>query len=536
MSFIDHYQNTMREEYSGCYANSELNPELLITLLSSIMGGYLSRVHGGVIDFSFLLRPFFNLYVYIYANGSALEPLKKAVLDKQFVFGNINKLSEVEFNGYVHQLVYGLSQADDPQAYVASILTSEFTARPPLKVDMLREVLDNKWESKKSQVGISLSFTAIEQIALKCQLGGSIRFVKIEKHKSDPEVDLAARLAMLDSFSEHVDVKRLCEKEYRLLLSSVLFLPTYFLEQFDHCYLRAQQHADGLKALICGIEFQHKPIQAVLLAILKNRGVPLVGSQHGGFYGQTDATWLEQTERSVFDHYITWGYRYNENDHPLPSVRLSRKRLPAPLSHVKRLISPIKRKSILVVLPHIMPTLAYSIQSPGVMRQQQALYRSLAMLDLLADAGYEVTLRAHPRNPIQDYEAAIPDRLKDSADLCNGKNSRLIEAMRQFEWVFFTNPNATGLSECVANGVEFRIIADSRDYEIRAEAAQVYHSLQLKNVWFTEKVQLKHLHKESGQKARTEAIEEFVCMYGLHSKKYLRVWADYIKTLNKIGL
>jgi len=527
MNFIENYQKTMGNESSE---GSELSPESLVTLLSSIAGEYLSKLHGEVIDFSFLLRPFYNLYVYIYANSSYLEPTETNNSDDQFIFNNINGLSETEFNGKVHHLIYGLSKSDDINASISSILTSEFKETAPVDTGVLSKLPNTDHDRK--QIGISLSFTVIERIILKCRLQGKIRFVKTEKSSNDSvEVNSNIRLSMLDSLSNHIDVKRLCEKEYRLLLSSILFMPTYFVEKFTSCYLNAKQYANGLRSLVCGIEFQHKPVQAVLLAILKEKSTSLIGSQHGGFYGQTDPTWLERSEREIFDRYITWGFEFSKNEYPLPSVRLSRKRLGDVALLMKRHFLRPKAKTVLVVLPHIMPTLAYSIQSPRVMQQQQALYRSLTMLELLVDAGYEVTLRTHPRNPPLDYEAAIPGRLKSAVVVCGGKAGPLVEAMLQFEWVFFTNPNATGLSECVANGIEFRIVSDPHDYQIRTDAAQVYQSLQSNNVWFTEKAQLNHLSKERGKEARLKAIDQFMQMYGLHSKKYLQAWVNYINVL-----
>ncbi|MCF6218025.1 MAG: hypothetical protein L3J62_06410 [Gammaproteobacteria bacterium] len=533
MSFIENLQKTLGDESTGSSGSLELNPESLVTLLSSIMGKHLSELHGDVIDFSFLLRPFYNLYVYIYANGSYLEPVINDHTDEQFAFNNINGLSETEFNGKVHRLIYGLSKSNDVHASISSILTSEIKEVARVDMATLSELLSD--ECDKRQVGVSLSFTAIERMILKCRLRGNIKFVKIQKSSHAPvEIDSEMRLTMLNSLSDHMGAKQLPEKKYKLLLSSVLFMPTYFLEQFSSGYLNAKQHARGLKALICGIEFQHKPVQAILLAILKARNIPLIGSQHGGFYGQTDPTWLERTEREIFDYYITWGYKFSDNDHPLPSVRLSRKRLGDLLSVTKSHFLQSKSKTVLVVLPHIMPTLAYSIQSPRVTQQQQALHRSLMMLESLVDVGYEITLRAHPRNPFSDYEAAIPDQLKGAVVVCSGQTGSLVEVMPEYEWVFFTNPNATGLSECVANGIEFRIVSDPCDYQIRPEASKVYQSLQSSKVWFTSKIELHHLDKESGKGERSKAIDQFMKMYGLHSKSYLQDWISYINML-KLG-
>ena len=139
----------------------------------------------------------------------------------------------------------------------------------------------------------------------------------------------------------------------------------------------------------------------------------------------------------------------------------------------------------------------------------------------------------HPWNVAQDYESAIPDFMRGHASLVHGKRGSLGRDMHHFGFVLFTTPNATGLAECVVNGVPFTIISRPGSYRIRPEAESVYEVMRQANVWVTEPEQLATvLNSGKTSEQQQAALDLFGKMFALHTSGYLRHWSRFIKKLD----
>ena len=531
LNFIDCYHKILSSEIDIPSADYDKAIEEKAELLSSLMGRYLAEQHGDALDFSYLLRPFYYFYLFVYANGSYIKPAGTSSGDSFQPFPNLNKLSGLLPDSRAHEILYNLSRTEDPLRDALNVL-EEIPRYQKTTGTVSTE--DRDEEDIEPHVGMSLSLVVAEKLILWLMSGRTLRFVKARRPDQDhpPTMDPALRSRLLVAISNDTGIRQLPGEDYRLLLSSVLFMPPYFLEDFAHELAAARELSRGLSALICGIEFQHKPQVAIALALLKKRGSRLIGSQHGGAYGQTDMTLMERSERFLFDDYITWGYRFYANDHPLPSIRLSRFRL-APLwqKFRHRLVKP-EAKTILVVLPNISFALACGAHHPNLLQQHEALLRSLEILLPAINDDYKIVLRMHPWNVDQDYEMAIPDFMRGHASLVHGKRGTLARDMHHFEFVMFPSPYATGLSECIVNGVPFTIISTPEFSRIRPEAEPVYRALREADVWVTEAEQLARVlgAKKINDRQKT-ALEQFGRMYAFHSYAYLGYWSRFIDGL-----
>jgi hypothetical protein len=503
-------------------------------LLSTLMGKHLAGLHGPVLDFSYLLRPFYYLYLFVYANASFVKPTAGDDERGLQPLLNLHKLSDMLVNNWGHQIIYAFSQVEDPVKYATGLFENLPCYEQHGCADSVHENIAA--EELAQHVGISLSIITLEKLMLWLMSGGSLRFVKPAKQRREKPIAInpVSRDGLLVNLANDPEARQLDEAEYRLLLCSVLFLPTYYLEDFACELKEAKQISRGLSGLICGIEFQHKPAIAIALALLKQRGAILVGSQHGGAYGQTHFTWLERAERYIFDHYITWGYQYFANEHPLPSIRLSRPRIGNAWHKLISKLFVSERKTILVVLQHILPSLSGSSHHPNVLQQHEDLRRSLELLEPAVNGNYKIILRMHPWNVAQDYETAIPDFMRGQASLVHGKRGSLGRDMHHFGFVLFTTPNATGLAECIVNGVPFTIISNPESYRIRPEAEPVYAILRKANVWVTEPEQLTAvLNSGKTNEQQHAALDLFGKMYAFHTYGYLRHWSRFINKLNR---
>lgn|GEM_PF-4504133 len=533
MNFIDCYHKHLSSENYILPFDYNIKIEEKAELMSSLMGRQLTEQHGPVLDFSYLLRPFYYFYLFAYANGSYLKPEGGNSENALQPILNINKLSEMPVNGWAHEILYKISKAEDPLQYSLKLL--ERIPRYERTSGTDKNDKDMGGENIESYVGISLSLVVLEKLTLWLMSGRKLRFVRARKPDREHHLllDPALRSGLLEALSDDTEVCQLANEEYRLLLSSVMFMPTYFLEDFDRELAVARDISRNLAVLVCGIEFQHKPAIAIALALLKKQGSRLIGSQHGGAYGQTDISLMERTERFLFDDYITWGHQFYANEHPLPSIRLSRFRFGPLWQRFRRRMVKPERKTILIVLPYIKPALAYGSNRPNILQQHVALLKSLEILSSAINENYKIILRMHPWNDVHEYEQAIPDFMRDRVPLVHGQRGTLARDMHNYEYVMFTGPNATGLSECVVNGVPFTIIARPECYRIRPEAEHIYETLRQADVWVTEPEQLTRVLKAKKTNDRQKAaLDLFGKMYAFHTYAYLGHWSRFINSLN----
>ena len=80
------------------------------------------------------------------------------------------------------------------------------------------------------------------------------------------------------------------------------------------------------KVILSGVEIYLNEGFKFWAADQADRSAELLGAQHGGGYGSSLITWLEDHEKKIFDRFFSWGWseKINPNIVPLSSPKLSR--------------------------------------------------------------------------------------------------------------------------------------------------------------------------------------------------------------------
>lgn len=117
--------------------------------------------------------------------------------------------------------------------------------------------------------------------------------------------------------------------EFEKIVISLLprFMPMYLLEEF-RSYEEQAKKWDSFKVYFAEKDWYTDILFCYAASLGRLKGARIVGSQHGGNYGQDKRSHTELIERKLNDFYITWGWR--DSSYPgaqllsLPQPNLSR--------------------------------------------------------------------------------------------------------------------------------------------------------------------------------------------------------------------
>ena len=495
--------------------------EALCDVLSDAVGKNLRSLHGREFPFEIAVRPFFYFLAVQYANSKYRPPAQLAAAPSLESYDCLFPLYDARVNGTLHRLLHQVAVASDPAGMIERLLpVAPPAGSPPRSREPDRRT---RFARRRRRFGVSFSLTTFEKIVLSCLDPGHLRFLK---RSAPPPYALDGRIRrrLLDALRHDAERLGAGGDEARQLLVTAATLPTFYLEAFDDYVAWVEQVGADLSGLLAGIEFKDDPRFALLVPWLRSHNRVTVGAQHGGTYGQIEPTLWERCERFLFERYVTWGYRYSEQDVPLPAIRLSR---PHPLRNSSR----GKRGASLVVLPHFTDALA---QPLPVELELWALRASMELLDA-ATPGRELVLRRHPRNRTEDYAEAIPESLRARVTFTAGSRGTLVADARRFDGVIFTEPHATGILECVSSGVDFRIVANPRYFHLRPEARPVFDALIRARIWITDSQAWNEAEQPDEELAelRRKAIGLFARTFIRHSRSYLVDWSRFLREVDR---
>ncbi len=197
------------------------------------------------------------------------------------------------------------------------------------------------------------------------------------------------------------------------------------------------------------------------------KGDPLLGMQHGGYYGFSLHHPPEQHERKCCDRYLTWGWQESSSDIPIPSPLLSQRKIN---SRAKR----VKEGLLFVATSH--PRQLFRFQSHPLgpqwlnyHRQQIAFFKALS-----PKVREQLRIRLYPMdfgwNFKEKLHQEVPnlrmDDIKRSADSLNA--SRLI---------VIDHP-ATTFLEAMSAGIPTVGFWDPKYFEMRPSALDSFKTLQ----------------------------------------------------------
>ncbi len=115
---------------------------------------------------------------------------------------------------------------------------------------------------------------------------------------------------------------------FQVLLSKIVLeqIPTVYLEGYSGMNEKARVAFPKFpKSILSGVEIYLNEGFKFWAADQIDRGVKLIGVQHGGGYGCSLCTWLEDHEKKVCDHFFSWGWSELDNPKvkPISSPKLS---------------------------------------------------------------------------------------------------------------------------------------------------------------------------------------------------------------------
>jgi len=533
IDFFDEHRRLLDDPTRSPFGDYARALEGLCEQLSRLAGECLRALHASDYPFAIALRPYYYMSVLQFANIRYFPAPRGGETPTLRPFDRLVEMFDPGRDGPLHVLVYRIADAQRPQEAVERLLdevpaasVERSTSGPPRVPPRVSPGL---------RLGLSLSLTGVEEAVLSLLGRGRIRLIRPRRSPGYLlNVDLRKRL--LQALSEQASA--LPPDAIGVLLASAALLPTYYLEGFADHLAEVSALADSLVGLVGGTEYHHHPQIALLVPLLAARGRITVGAQHGGLYGQTDPSWHERAERFLFERYLTWGYRHSPQDVPMPAVRMSRPRIDHGIVRLKPKIFGPEMSSTLVVLPCVDQGLSYAVHSPSINRMIEALRRTF---DILASSGPDVgpfVLRCHPRNRPDDYAEAVPSSLRERVTFAQGSRGSLARDAHRYAEVVFTNPNATGITECLAGQVDFGIVADPALFHIRPEARPVYDGLIRARVWMTDSAARRDSLARRSELAgrRREALERFAEEYALRSSGYLGPWSRFLNETYRSGL
>jgi hypothetical protein len=493
--------------------------------LSSIFEIQLRQVLGADFSLKYMVTPVFILLMQQCASVGSLKGYSSISNPSNVApHSNLSDLAKISIGDEQFSIFQDLMCSDDPFDLAAHYLeklkdivgskSSEELDQCPLGA------LVSSSSCSSNRILVSLGFSGIERLYLKLNQPSLIFF----RGKASPKVLLNPNVRLNILSLINLTVPDLSVTEKKILACSILFFPTSYLEAFSGLLKHCVGIAYKTNTLLMGAEFIRRPEVAILATLIKNRGGRVIGSQHGAFYGQTDPGWQELSENWLSDTYLTWGYRYQNTHKPMPSIRLS---------HVQRktknVEANLRSKKIMLVAPYFTDEIAFGFHSPSLLSQHAAFSKTLDFLDLLLKNGYQIQLRFHPRNNIDQLKNQFKKLEHPGFNLSQGKRGLLAADAMQFEQVIFSTPNATGLSECAACKLPFLILADPTDFWIQEPARTLYTWLQQENIWISRQIEPADLICAYKSHNQQMAFKSFERQFALTSNDYLKVWSLSLK-------
>jgi len=103
-------------------------------------------------------------------------------------------------------------------------------------------------------------------------------------------------------------------------------IPFCFVENFKMLKEEAmKEYPPNPKAILSWVNWYFHEKFKIWAANMSEKGVKLIGAQHGGNYGLDQYMWAMEHEIKITDKYYTWGWKYGEFEEkikPLPSIIL----------------------------------------------------------------------------------------------------------------------------------------------------------------------------------------------------------------------
>jgi putative transferase (TIGR04331 family) len=523
MNYFDLYDQAVQPGSARDQSQHEIVLNETAQSISAALATALENLLGPQIDFSYLTMPLAFLAIYQVAPGRLEAPGHQIQLKS---FPSYKGLAAISPGDETHALLVSLMESAEPEAMARDLL-DDLGSAPAQNGSQSSSARIGK--AKASKVGICFGVSFIERCRFQLRLPGKLRFVR-GRSLPQARLDGALRLELLNHAVSHFPLDRRLRSVVAYL---ILTMPTFMLEGFSMYKAAADKLASRLKGLVIGTEFQRKPIVAMLIAVMKTADKPVTGIQHGGGYRQTDPNWWERAERYLCDSYRTWGYQFDPEEQPLPSIKLSRQAIQAKGGGDGKSYTGLELR-ILLAIPYISEELECSLYSPPYQLQVAAVESSLAILGPLLELDCKLTIRLHPKNKGASFIEALSVAGHPNVQYSAGTRGSIAEDAVNYTTLVFSSPQATGIAECLASGSQFYVAASPEYFWVREEAADQYREMNRCGIWLTRFDEVEELMQRgfSNMTHRQQVFRHsFARSFACHSDNYFADWSKMLKNV-----
>ena len=210
-------------------------------------------------------------------------------------------------------------------------------------------------------------------------------------------------------------------------------------------------------------------------AFARLNGSSYIGLQHGGTYGERKHSTFEYYERKVSDKYLTWGWKYSDNDIPFISVRL------LGIRKIK-----FKKASKKILWIGTSDSKYFYILGPKPLGSQLLNYQEEQIIfhsKLSKDAKSITVFRPYPSSFNWLFNKNIKSIFKDIK--IDDHRKTLHKHFKDSSLIVIDHIGSTSALEALKAGKPTIIFSSSKIFEIEDRALPIYKSLEEQGIFHT---------------------------------------------------
>jgi len=307
--------------------------------------------------------------------------------------------------------------------------------------------------------------------------------------------------------------------------------PLFYLEVYDICraWAEMQLQKSRTRMMITSSAIEGNEPYKFLCATAKEKGVKLIGIQHGGHYGSALYNPFENYERQASDEFWTWGWGEENNGiKHMPNPKLSR------LAAARKAKDKTAVKYIFFIGNNT-PRYHYRTWScPTANQTLQYLNWQITFLkSLMPTVKERIIFRPYHT----DYGWSIRQRVKDNchditiSEQSDNYNGRLLGAT-----LIICDANQTTLLESIAANIPLIAFWNPRLWELRSGATPLYEHLKEAGILYLSPVDAAravnriwpNVDEWWNEKHRQTALRLFASHFAFSAGDWIEKWNDQL--------
>ena len=285
-------------------------------------------------------------------------------------------------------------------------------------------------------------------------------------HTRTVQIDIQKRILL-----EKLSFESQCEFEKLVLYFIPHDIPFCYVENYKVLKEEAmKEYSLKPKAILTWVSYYFHEKFKIWAATMSEKGVKLIGAQHGGNYGLDQYMWAVEHEIKITDKFYTWGWKYGEFEHkikPLPSSIL--------IGAKQRSCDTLKKRDILYAII-AWPRFLYRMQYP-TNNHLERYYGSMMIFIKHLDARIREMLKLRPF--FKDYGGDVLNRIRDAKiniplDSLSVPFQTSLDRCR----LFICDQISTTYAEALAKNIPTIMFYDPGMYIHRPEVKSFFSDLQ----------------------------------------------------------